>query len=207
MIPELIWIAALIDRFEIARAAELCLTIARAARGVLKAPNHIWFGASSSFRLLGDDKQKAVVGHLRENGDLSSLQDGMRSIASYYPAFPLRFLFEGETIQPLGSNHLQSFKSLIAALFDRTARLATFTQAHSVYVAFDLGMLRVAPHLTLASFPQIEEYPKTELSKQIASSVRATVSSLAGMHHRAHPSSWYVEFWNRGFELEACDLD
>jgi hypothetical protein len=103
---------------------------------------------------------------------------------------------------------LEAFKQLLASLFDRGATPATFMQANAVYIAFTCGRLAVAPHLTLANFPAIQDFPNTEESKRIASAVRGTVSMMYG-HLRPKPPAgdeWVRYFWNRGLELESCEI-
>jgi hypothetical protein len=78
-------------------------------------------------------------------------------------------------------------------------------QANGVYIAFVTGKLQVAPGLSLANFPAIEKYPETEESRRVASGVRMAVNMFIGMAEQS-PNDWQKYFWNRGLELEPCEL-
>ena len=99
-------------------------------------------------------------------------------LASWYPAHPLNALFPNNVPSacPEGLAHL---KTIVAGLFD-CSRDSTLVQATAIWIAFDAGKLKVAPHLALAEFPKIEEYPNTERSKQVAGSIRATLNQMFG---------------------------
>lgn len=79
-------------------------------------------------------------------------------------------------------------------------------QATAIWIAFDAGMLKVAPHLALAEFPKIQDYPSTERSKEVASSIRATLNQMFGdTKWMASGTNWPAAFWNRGIEIEPCE--
>ena len=101
---------------------------------------------------------------------------------------------------------LIGFKTLLATLFDKVDKPAMFMQANGVYIAFMTGKLRVAKGLSLANFPAIEKYPDTEESRRVASGVRAVISMAIGMADKL-PNDWPTYFWNRGLELEPCELE
>lgn len=72
-----------------------------------------------------------------------------------------------------------------------------------MYFLNTLGKLHVVENSTLAEFPKLVDYPNTEISKMIASSVRATSNILLGSE-KLKNEKWISEFWNRGFKLELC---
>jgi hypothetical protein len=67
-------------------------------------------------------------------------------------------------------------KQTVRVLFDKEERETVLTAATCIGLAFDSGKLKVQQGLALAQFPEIERYPTTELSKKIASSIRATIN-------------------------------
>ena len=206
VLPELLWIAELIDRFGTARAAELSLAFARSAKQAYVSQQSVWFAATSTYTLLDTNKTDTILSRMREIGLLQDLKTGMRTLAAYYPAFPLRFLYGPDELTAQGDTELQSFKKRLASLFDRRGRIATFAQAHGVYIAFELGMLKVASNVSLANFPAIEAYPTTEESKKIAAAVRSLITGFIAQCHKSFPATWPDKFWNRGLELEGCEL-
>jgi hypothetical protein len=91
-------------------------------------------------------------------------------------------------------------------LFDRKGEEATFTQANALYIAFVTEKLKVTENVILAGFPKIQDYPNTEISKQIASSVRATTNVIFGGDILT-ATDWPKYFWNQGLHLEPCNFD
>ena len=89
-------------------------------------------------------------------------------------------------------------------MFARRGVLATRVQATAIYFEFLAGTLKATRGTSLTDFPEVEKYPDTEKSKEVAASVRASVNFLYGLARTEHPTEWPIEFWNRGLELEGC---
>jgi hypothetical protein len=91
-------------------------------------------------------------------------------------------------------------KEIVRVLLDKYDRETVFTQATCIWLAFDSGKLKVQKGLALAQFPEIQDYPKTELSLKIASSIRSGINMFFadGTYSSAF---WPAYFWNRGIEL------
>ena len=102
---------------------------------------------------------------------------------------------------------LEEIKRVLASIFDRRSVEATFFQANAVYIGFILGKLVVSSDVSLAKFPEVQHYPKTEISMQVAASVRATVNSIIGNEILKTELAWPVYFWNHGLELENCEIE
>ena len=80
-------------------------------------------------------------------------------------------------------------------------------QATAIWLAFDADVLKVNEGLALASFPEIERYPETELSKKVGSSVRATLNMLIGSeYNHSNEYNWPIYFWNRGLVIDECEF-
>jgi len=73
-------------------------------------------------------------------------------------------------------------------------------------LAFEADLLKVQAGLAFAQFPKIEEYPDTEISRQVGASIRATLNMLFSRDHLFHNSQqWSRYFWNRGLLLTPCE--
>lgn len=204
VLPELLWLGLLNEAYGVAKGAELALRLAGAA--VKTAGNTKWFGSTSAYASLDDPQKTEVVKTLVTN-DRELLQTAFLPFLLFYPRCPLTFLFEGDgrwNSEP--EKVLTEFKAFLATLFNKVEKPATFMQANGVYIAFVTGKLRVAKGLSLANFPAIEKYPDTEESRRVASGVRAVVNTFIGMAEKS-PNDWPKYFWNRGLELEPCELE
>ena len=71
----------------------------------------------------------------------------------------------------------------------------------AIYMGFILGKLHVQRGMALADFPEVENYPHTERSKQVGASICATVNMLAGTMLPKYPEDrWVQYFWQRNLE-------
>lgn len=211
ILPELLWIALLNDKYGLLKGAELSLNVAQAAIEVIADVNRKkrpLYAGTSSFTLLNNEEQMRMVDILRKSSKLSPLKEALQPLAFFYPEFPLSFLFLDNGI----ANHIANpdinvIKRLLETHFNRWDKPATLVQANAVYIAFVTGKLKVVKGLALANFPAIEKFPETEESKRIAGAVRATVSSFFSTKEANRQVSWPSYFWNRGIELEECVTD
>jgi hypothetical protein len=93
---------------------------------------------------------------------------------------------------------------VVERMYPRSEVFATRVQASAVYFAFVAGCLKAATGTSLADFPEVENYPNTEPSQAVASSIRATLNFLYGDARERFPTQWPANFWNRALELEEC---
>jgi hypothetical protein len=205
VLPEVLWLGLLNEAYGVAKGAELALGLARAA--VKTAGRKKWYGSTSAYAAL-DEVQKIQILNTLATNDRELLQKAFLPFLLFYPRCPLTFIFEDNFRWERESKPkkvLAEFKAFLAALFDKLEKPATFMQANGVYIAFVTGKLQVAKGLSLANFPAIEKYPETEDSRRVASGVRMAVNMFIGMAEQL-PNDWQKYFWNRGLELEPCEL-
>jgi hypothetical protein len=202
-LPELLWLALLNHRHGPERGAELALAMAKAGMDVLANEERTWFAPASAYTMLNTDQRSAVITRLAEEGHLSHLQSALDGLVALYPECPLAFLFVGVAQQGEPAEQIAATKSVLAKLFDKTTPEATSMQANAVYIAFVTGLLQVFATTSMANFPAIAEYPRTEESQRIAASVRSTISMFFGKSYDS-TSPWPGYFWNRGLEIDGC---
>jgi hypothetical protein len=205
IIPEVIWIALLHETLGQVKGTELALNLARCGVKCASRTDGRFFAALSDFVDLTANEKGAIVKDLAASNQLDSLHRAFLPLFSYYPTCPLNFLAL-QNIESQESSPLKLLKKLLQDLFDKELSRTVFVQSTVVYLAFVLDRLKVAEGLALAQFPEVERYPHTDLSRRIASSVRVTVLSFFGPARKGRSPTWPVEFWNRGIEIEKCDL-
>ena len=96
---------------------------------------------------------------------------------------------------------------MLLLLVDKTSTESTFLLANSLYFLMINGKMKVTKDSLLAKLPLIQDYPNSEISKMIASAVRATSNLMFNkpIIERKN-NTWVNYFWNRGLELEACEI-
>jgi len=209
ILPELIWLGVLNNIYGRVKGAELAITLPKIATSVGRdTDKNEWFISVSSFSNLSKQQGQAVVELLTASGQIELYRKAFSTLVNYYPECPLGFLFNSENPHMESPNKdLQHFKQLLNRLFDQKSVDATFVQANAIYIAFVLDKLKVSKNLTLAEFPRIQDYPNTEISKRIASSVRATINVIFSNDILQTTIFWPKYFWNRGLQIEPCYFD
>ncbi len=208
LIPELIWLALINNRYGYMKGAELALALPRSAEEATKNNQRgTWFATVSSYAQLSIEEQERTVKILRSKNAFDQYRAALLPLIYFYPSCPLSFLFDLETKKEIDTGDLEEIKRVLESIFDRRSVEATFIQANAVYIGFTVGKLVVSPDVSLARFPEVQYYPNTEVSKQIAASIRATVNTIFGIDVIKDGLSWPTYFWNHGLELEKCDFD
>lgn len=208
ILPELLWIGLLNRHLGFKEGTNLALSLAKAAVETFDELPKLWFAPTSSYGALTVEQRRMVTRTLKEFRHLDSLRKAIIPLGAFYPDCPLNFLFEGKLPEPKDSKeHLEELKEVVSSLFDRWDTPATRVQANAIYIAFVTGKLKVAAGTPLANFPAVADFPHTEESKIIASGARAMVNGFFGGEGLYDKSSFWPEyFWNRGLELEPCEI-
>ncbi|MCA0214334.1 MAG: hypothetical protein LCH79_14305 [Proteobacteria bacterium] len=202
MIPELCWIALVHAKCGDRRAVELITALTRSVRTILDAPESVLAACSSYTQVQGAHAGELRAKLLAENC-LDELQAALVPLVSNYEGCAMTCLYASVP----GSAHLGAVREVLEQLYERDSRFSTMVQATAVWLMFDAGILKVAEGLALASFPKIEDYPNTELSRQIGGSIRATLNMAFGKESPLYvPLDWANRFWNLGMTMQPCEV-
>ena len=203
-VPELIWIALLIQRFGIHEGTKVAVSIAKAAAGCDQSAKKA-YAATSDYRALADKQKRRVRSVLRAEGTLESARLGMAALLRHYTGFPLAFLGDRSiATKDVPESTLDDLKATIENIRDRENPYSMFAQAAVVRIYFANNKLVVIPGSGLANLPAIYSYPLTDESKRVATSVRAAVNIMLT---KDIPSDWRNSFWNQGRSLGSCEAD
>lgn len=205
IMPELLWLALLNSSHGVRDGAQLAISLTQAATSVSAKK---WFAPISSYLVFTPEQQEQVLEELATKKSTEPLRQALNSLVWFYPDCPLRFIFtEGPTPPENEKVAVEWLKDIVSKLYDRTERIPMMMQANAMYIAFAADLIKVAPHISLANFPEIERYPETQESRRVGSAVRAAITGFFGvglnMYDKA--ADWPMYFWNRGLQLESCD--
>lgn len=205
MIPELFWIALLHDAHGHHIAVQIVTAFTRAVRGHSAGySDKVWAAAGKFSEIPQEALQQIVV---RIGADhAAALRDALTPLAACYPTNPFNAIYN-QPLPTAAPEKLDTLSRVAAALYDRSDRETMMVQATAIWVAFDSGRLKVNSDLALASFPRIEEYPTTELSRRVGGSIRSTLNLMFGENQlMASDGRWPIDFWNRGLLLQPCEF-
>jgi hypothetical protein len=205
IIPELLWIALIHNHCGLREGVELITWFTRTARHCVESEKNCVFSTVSSFGNLDNREQSSIVDQLSHDGNLASIREAVLPLVALYPECPLKLLYSGDQVTLRSQQRdLEVLKAVVGGMYDKTERAAVMVQATAVWIAFDSGVLKVKKGLALADFPEIEYYPHTEKSQEIAASIRSAVRMLLIDPFYPSVASWPDYFWNRGLEISDC---
>lgn len=208
-IPELLWLALIYSRLGL-HGANVALALGKAANEAFNdsciSTEKPCFAFISAYANLETYQKEKIIALLLEKGMLEPIRDSIHSLLIFYPKCPLSFLIgtDNQIENSDESRSLQELKGVVGAIFDKHSVLATQAQAFAIYISFVTDMLKVDAGNSLAKFPQIADYPKTDESRKIAASIRDTIIVLSNMQNREKAQEWLNYFWNRGLEISPC---
>ena len=205
ILPEIIWIGLLQNKFGLRLGNKLALQVSETTNELLSARGHKkWLATSSCYTELSEEEKTEVKEKINKLGFLNHYEQAFSLFAFLYPKFPLAFLVSDRNDTENILDHSE-FKIYLSSLYDRTNATTVFMQATAVDMAFQSGILTCSPQTSLAKFPEIANYPNTEISKKVASAILSTLNSFFG-NKNIFPSTdeWRKYFWNRGLQIEKC---
>jgi hypothetical protein len=204
-LPEYLWLALAHQELGDRAAVEVISSLVRICRQSEMALANQPFAAASSYNTLSNETAR-IRELLASNGALFELQSCLRVLVALYPSCPMRWLFS-ETPETDAQESLDFIKHTVARLYDRSNALCVKVQATAVYLAFDAGVLKVREGLSLAQFPEIEDYPHTEISRKVAGSIRAAINMFLSSDMFVPATEWPSYFWSRSYSLSPCEVD
>jgi len=207
IIPDVIWITLLRDKFGDKMGTEIVnkfITITT-KNETSKFRN---YALLSSFEELPQQNKTSILKDLKKENILNVVLAGLSDFLDMYPSCPLKFLRPNDySTKVVDVKFLIRYKELLWELIDKRSKISTFTIANVIYSMFVLDRLKIVKDSPMAQFPKIQEYPETEISRLIASSLRASINAFYNFEMFDRNSSvWAKEFWNRGIEIERCRI-
>ncbi len=209
ILPELFWIAIMHDYHGQKKGVELVLSLSKSSYDFQDDKTDMkLYGSTSSFLKLSAKSKEKVREFLNKNNELTEITSALYPLVASYPDCPLKFLFDHiETDRMESKKYIEYLKKIISELYDKTTLKAILVQATFVYLAFQMDVLKVGVNTSLAKFPEIEKYPNTEISKEVAASIRSAVPAFFNEPHYDVNSRWPSYFWNRGLKISPCTFD
>jgi hypothetical protein len=206
ILPELVWIALLHNAHGHRQAVQLITSLSRQARIIKSASGIKWFAAASHYSDLTSDDFDRLKHDLRQEEILVPVQEALMPLIRWYPECPLAPILSARPRPNSRKASLSPLKELISSLYDRSARDPMMAQATAIWLAFDADILKVSSDMSIARFPEIEHYPETEISQNIGASIRSGLNVFFSSSTHYASSKWPAYFWNRGIEVDPCEL-
>lgn len=210
LMPDLLWLALLHETLGMHRGVECAIKVVSTANELCSCEPKPFFCRAGSFLKLSDKEKKDLVQKLESEGYLSDIRSGLMPIFHFFPECPLLFLKPEKEPLPDKKEATDLLNSLLPSLYDRYSRIAAFTQATALCSGFEQDKIKItmekAPMFT--NFNEIENYPHTEKSKQVAASLRAAMPMLLiGADNDNETADWIDSFWKELSGFGECELE
>lgn len=207
ILPELLWIDAVLDTYEWQIAVNILHSVLDIADKNVASENDYVDGTISSFQEVSESSRSAFMSKLDEEGLLDlAFPESFRHALSLYHKCPMSWLIEDwqQQFHADPERGIGYLKAAILRLYDtqsqyttrcRMIPLARMMKNGKFHFTYDSEMIRLLP-----------KYPRglTEEEQALAESfVRATANSIEGF--REKDKAWPKYFWHHNFEISMCE--
>ncbi|MFZ1424804.1 MAG: hypothetical protein WAS55_13355 [Saprospiraceae bacterium] len=201
-IPELIWIGFLINTIGLKKTIGLIIEYHKIFSEVVSDKKLNPFLLSSTENISKEEAQ-FIKENLQEKNILFELENALIEFFLLFPECPLNKLFNKP---PLKELNVIQLKNLITELSDRHSNLTIYTFGAVIYASIYLGKINVPHSSSLSNFAPLNEYPNTDASKILASSIRASINIYFDDHLYNFSNIWIKYFWNRCYSFEPAKI-
>jgi hypothetical protein len=202
VIPEIIWLAILNEKFGINETSEVLSELIKTANELHNDSETFITGFASSWTNLKIEKSQ-FYSALEDKGISSLLSEGLSGFLHLFPESPLSVIVKRK--EPYLIGELNLLKKIIVDLSDYESRETVFAMAHVIYTAVLIGRYQFSSQVDIS--PQkLVDYPNTFDSLKIASTLRASLRMFYGNTIKNSENVTNKYFWKRCLELEPCKI-
>jgi hypothetical protein len=203
IIPELIWIAVLQQKIGYRIASEAMADLHKMYIEVCDTKYlHSFF---SSYHTLSDSAKETFRKKFEKSEYYEKVFEGLKDLQHYYPNHPLQFLYEGREIKESEVN-IQVIKDSIKGVLERRSKRGTIAQASVLFNSIATGKFNSPAGSIFWEFTEIDNYPDTDKSLQLASSIRAMINAFMNKENKNMDCEWVKSFWQNSFIIEPPTL-
>ena len=218
ILPEIIWIQFILNKFGDREGIGLLAGFSKFLSEITEKYNveeeasgrefkYPHFSLLSNYKKIPEELEEDIRAKFKSSFYYERFLCALTPLIFLYPEIPIRKLFDISDVDysSHGDSFLKQVKLTVAELLNRRDKKAMILQTTAVYIEGVSGALKIVRGSGLEKIEDIFDYPETEDSRHIASSVRAFVSTMGGMMPGID-RSWRLYFWQRGFSISDCDI-
>lgn len=207
LLPEVVWIALLLDSLPASRGVEVALRCAQETNRVVAPQKARSFAFISEYYAVTTAHTREILQGLSNSSVLDDLRSSLMPLVSLYGECPLGFLFdERARIQHRIDleTATERMKRAVRDCHNRRSRPAMLVQATALYLMMATGKMVIRKGMELEKIERILDYPDTEESKGLASLVRAALNACIPNEEGAR--GWCSCFWRHGYDISVCEF-
>lgn len=200
-IPQIIWLALINKYYGLEQGTDLVLKFVKLIDN-LEIKKEVPYNLSWFSSLSPKDAEYIKI-RLIETKVFDKINIALSPLLNVYPECPINNIFSNEEYT---QNDILTIKEILMSLYNKKGKESTFALGSVLYVMGMCKKLRIVKNSALADLPELIDYPNTEKSKIIASSIRATTNVLLNSNSIENSQIWVSYFWNRGLEIEPNEI-
>lgn len=201
LVPELIWLAVLHEKLGYYKGNLVACEFHRVYVSICKTK--FFQSMLSSYESMDNDLQTEILTQFKTSEYYDSFLYGLIDFHVFFPNHPLDFMFSGVSDKKV---NLEVVKRAIQRLLDRRSKEAMIVQASLVLNSMVTGKFHAPKGSIFHEITEIENYPDTEKSVRLASSIRASINTFINPEMINTESNWVKEFWQRCIKIEPSSI-
>jgi hypothetical protein len=207
-LPELFWLAAMVERFGKREACDLVADMTKAIQdsvaGVAGTSQVIRSYLMSEHSQLSSLERETIVKTHRRSSWLKVIQPLIADYCVVWPDLPAGYLAMRKSRRS-GKTLAKELKELLRRFSHRHDPLALIVQAIVVSTEIRSGHCGIASGLRIPDLNAVFEYPNTDESQHAAGFVVAMCGQMVRFGRKDSDFSWHRRFWNNCYRLQPCE--
>lgn len=202
ILPELIWMGLLNDRYGYKKGISLVEQITTRAFENRACENHINFALCSNFSLLPVTSKQALLEDMEIEKIRPLLSEAIAPLHLLYDDFPMSFLCNEQRAMDT-SELLRQMAACVALHFDRFDVPACVIQANVLYVREINGGIAYAEGLR-PDFNAILGDPDSRETQSAMAKARMGAMMEFDQPTSVVETDWSESFWDQGYKISRC---
>lgn len=209
LLPNLVWMGLLFDKLGERKAINVFESFIEIVKDILGEQDKKILIFIPEYYSLNDEQIEKIKESLAVKNVLNELQESLYPLISLYSQCPLKFLYNENDLEKHKTDvdkSLSAMKRVVKNILDRKSKEAMLVQTTAVYIMGLTGRLKFAEGQAPGDIETIFDYPKTDESKKVAASIRATLGTVRALYDNQEAINWSTYFWNHGYEISVCEI-
>jgi hypothetical protein len=209
LLPEHLWIAAVIDRFGKEHAYKFCYKFMDAIDEAWPDADSVGLGLLTDFGTIPEPARKELWKR-HEDLFIECFHEPIGRILTFYPENPAAWLVRNKLVERGGhvdpDVELGHLRHLVNELYPRRGEYATMVQALAFGRLLRHGKVQFGPKVE-SFIPLLKKYPigcTQEEKSKVESLTRSLVSGLYMRYQRYKSRDWPRYFWRHNLDLAIC---
>lgn len=204
VVPEIIWIAYVIDDLGLEESADLLFKFLRSLDIIVQKEGLKDFCFLSNYQRLNINDIQNIRSYFEGTGWFSQLRFSLQKFNQILPQNPLNHIFM--EIPDKCQSNIDFLKKILSELNSKRRQLYVYSVTNIFLIKNKLDQIKLTREINLPPPIAIMDYPHTEESLRLASFVRASIYPMIRNGTVIEKSEWKNDFWKYANDLEPIQI-